>query len=96
MTYPLGRVVRKGRTSGTGLVGRMSRKYRAGAATPPQLTEAAARVHTDLACELPDEDLAEDLSDSLDLYIPGSKPRCEEQEFIELVEAALDQIAREQ
>lgn len=72
----------------------MSRKNRA--AAPARLDEVVARVHTDLACELPDEDLAEDLADSLDLYIPGSKPRCEEQEFLDLVEDAVDRIAREQ
>lgn len=54
----------------------------------------AARVCEDLSADLPDEDLTEDLSDALDLYVLGSKPRCEEAEYLELVEDAIDRIAR--
>ncbi|NLU72404.1 hypothetical protein HCC61_06885 [Streptomyces sp. HNM0575] len=56
---------------------------------------AAARIQSDLALDdLPDEDLAEDLSESLDMYVLGSKPRCEEAEYLELMEDAIERIAR--
>ncbi|OEV10997.1 hypothetical protein AN218_15295 [Streptomyces nanshensis] len=56
----------------------------------------AARIQSDLALDdLPDEDLAEDLSESLDMYVLGSKPRCEEAEYLELMEDAIERIARE-
>jgi len=54
----------------------------------------AARVWADLAEELPDEDLGEDLRDALELYRMGSKPRCEEAEYLERIEDALHDIAR--
>lgn len=54
----------------------------------------AGRVYSDLADGFPDEDLAEDLTESLDMYVMGSKPRCEESEYLELMEEAIDQMAR--
>ncbi|MFC7307480.1 hypothetical protein ACFQVC_25030 [Streptomyces monticola] len=56
--------------------------------------EFAGRVSSELALDLPDEDLGEDLEDCLDMYEPGSKPRCEELEYLYLVEEARDRIAR--
>jgi hypothetical protein len=77
----------------------MSLKYRirrrpALPASPLKL-DLAARIQGDLALDdLPDEDLAEDLSESLDMYVLGSKPRCEEAEYLELMEDAIERIAR--
>ncbi|WP_344324951.1 hypothetical protein [Streptomyces macrosporus] len=62
------------------------------AATVP--AARAARAWEDSVDELPDEDLGEDLRDALELYRPGSKPRCEESEYLEIVEDAADRIAR--
>ncbi|WP_419997242.1 hypothetical protein [Streptomyces boninensis] len=50
-------------------------------------------VLEDLSDELPDEDLEENLVESLDLYRMGSKPRCEEVEYLELVEDAIERLA---
>ncbi|OEU86223.1 hypothetical protein DB35_02030 [Streptomyces abyssalis] len=62
--------------------------------SPPD-RDFAARIQSDLALDdLPDEDLAEDLSESLDMYVLGSKPRCEEAEYLELVEDAIERMAR--
>jgi hypothetical protein len=63
-----------------------------GAADP--LTGHAGHVYSDLADGLPDEDLAEDLTESLELYVMGSKPRCEESEYLTLMEDAIEQMAR--
>ncbi|EST30067.1 hypothetical protein N566_21740 [Streptomycetaceae bacterium MP113-05] len=52
-------------------------------------------VHEEIAAELPDEDLAEDLADTLDLYRSGSKPWCEEAEFRDLIQDAADRLARD-
>ncbi|MGW1073848.1 hypothetical protein [Streptomyces sp. NPDC002537] len=54
----------------------------------------AAHVCGELAAELPDEDLGQDLDDCLDRYRFGSKPRCEEVEYLELVQDAIDRIER--
>ncbi|MFI9239666.1 hypothetical protein [Streptomyces cinnamoneus] len=54
----------------------------------------AGQVCGDLAAELPDEDLGQDLDDCLDRYVLGSKPRCEEVEYLELVQEAIDRIER--
>ncbi|GAA3057840.1 hypothetical protein GCM10020000_45670 [Streptomyces olivoverticillatus] len=51
-------------------------------------------MHGELAAELPDEDLGQDLDDCLDTYVLGSKPRCEEVEYLELVQEAIDRIER--
>ncbi|MFI6939282.1 hypothetical protein ACIBI4_08435 [Streptomyces sp. NPDC050418] len=56
-------------------------------------SEYAGLVRSELALELPDEDLGEDLDDALDLYEMGSKPRCEEVEYLSLVREARDRIA---
>lgn len=68
---------------------RSSRLAAAGAARE----EFAGRVRGDLAAELPDEDLREDLVESLDLYRMGSKPRCEEVEYLELLQEAVERMA---
>jgi hypothetical protein len=80
-------------------IGRMSRKHhiRRRPTLPERMPDRdfAARIQSDLALDdLPDEDLAEDLSESLDMYVPGSKPRCEEAEYLELMEDAIERIAR--
>ncbi|PAU49581.1 hypothetical protein CK936_07090 [Streptomyces albireticuli] len=54
----------------------------------------AAQVCGELSAELPDEDLGQDLHDCLDRYELGSKPRCEEVEYLELVQEAIDRIER--
>ncbi|WP_413757557.1 hypothetical protein [Streptomyces sp. MMBL 11-3] len=54
--------------------------------------DVADRVCSELALDLPDEDLGEYLHDCLDLYEPGSKPRCEEAEFLGMVQEAIDRI----
>ncbi|GAA0466975.1 hypothetical protein ACFQ2B_13230 [Streptomyces stramineus] len=54
----------------------------------------AARVCGELAAELPEEDLGQDLADCLDRYELGSKPRCEEVEYLELLQEAIDRIER--
>jgi hypothetical protein len=52
-------------------------------------------VYDEIAAELPDEDLSEDLADTLDLYRSGSKPRCEEAEYRDLIQDAVDRMSRE-
>ncbi|CAL9533200.1 hypothetical protein [Streptomyces albus] len=59
-----------------------------------RLPDAAGHVYSDLTDGLPDEDLTEDLTDSLELYVMGSKPRCEESEYLELMEDAIERMAR--
>ncbi|WP_432094638.1 hypothetical protein [Streptomyces sp. bgisy100] len=54
----------------------------------------AGRVRSELAADLPDEDLGEELTDCLDMYEMGSKPRCEEVEYLDLVQEAIDRIDR--
>ncbi len=62
---------------------------------PPEEREEFARhVCGELSAELPDEDLGEDLSDALERYELGSKPRCEEVEYLDLVQDAIDRVAR--
>ncbi|MDT0456169.1 hypothetical protein RM550_10500 [Streptomyces sp. DSM 41527] len=57
----------------------------------------AARVYAELAEELPDEDLGEDLADFLERYEPpgglGADPEADE-EFLETVSEAHHRIAR--
>ncbi|MEU1040286.1 hypothetical protein ACFYP4_23995 [Streptomyces sp. NPDC005551] len=60
-------------------------------AAPPDL---AGRVCSELALDLPDEDLGEDLDDCLALYELGSKPRCEEAEYLGMVRDAIERIER--
>ncbi|ULR52869.1 hypothetical protein [Streptomyces deccanensis] len=54
--------------------------------------ELAGRVCSELSADLPDEDLGECLDDALDMYRMGSKPRCEEVEYLGLVREAIDRI----
>ncbi|MFJ8821709.1 hypothetical protein ACIREE_07985 [Streptomyces sp. NPDC102467] len=54
--------------------------------------EWAGHVRSELALELPDEDIGEDLDDCLDFYEMGSKPRCEEVEYLGLVQDARDRL----
>ncbi|NJQ03252.1 hypothetical protein [Streptomyces zingiberis] len=63
-------------------------------AFPHPAPEAAGRIVSDLADELPDEDLMEDLDDCLDLYRTGTKPSCEESEYLWLLRDARDRIDR--
>ncbi|WP_078843142.1 hypothetical protein [Streptomyces albus] len=53
---------------------------------------AAGRIVSELADELPDEDLMEDLDDSIDLYRAGTKPSCEESEYLWLLRDARDRM----
>ncbi|MFW6695621.1 hypothetical protein [Streptomyces sp. MAR4 CNX-425] len=55
--------------------------------------QLAGRILEDLAAALPDEDLGEDLAESLELYRVGSKPRCEEVEYLDLLEEAVERLA---
>jgi hypothetical protein len=80
-------------------IGRMSLKYRIRRRlvrpVSPADRDYAAQIQSDLALDdLPDEDLCEDLSETLDMYVLGSKPRCEEAEYLELMEDAIERIAR--
>lgn len=57
----------------------------------------AARVYAELAEELPDEDLGEDLADFLERYEPGSELGAgaeADEEFLETVREAHHRIAR--
>ncbi|MGI5349382.1 hypothetical protein ACQEU8_14450 [Streptomyces sp. CA-250714] len=81
MSYPLRRIRRP----------RIRRTVRADPLTGP-----AGHVYSDLADGLPDEDLTEDLTDALELYVMGSKPRCEESEYLELMQEAIERMARDE
>ncbi|MFJ9035397.1 hypothetical protein ACIRF8_02220 [Streptomyces sp. NPDC102406] len=67
-------------------------RRRADAARPTD--DWAGHVRSELALELPDEDIGEDLDDCLDFYEMGSKPRCEEVEYLGLVRDARDRLLR--
>ncbi|MEU8915825.1 hypothetical protein [Streptomyces nigrescens] len=57
----------------------------------------AARVHAELAEDLPDEDLGEDLADVLERYEPGTGPGADaeaDEEFLETVREAQERIQR--
>jgi len=56
--------------------------------------DVEGRVCSELALDLPDEDLGEYLYDCIDLYEMGSKPRCEEVEYLGMVQEAIDEIER--
>ncbi|WP_326578570.1 hypothetical protein OG250_16260 [Streptomyces sp. NBC_00487] len=47
---------------------------------------------SELSADLPDEDLGEHLYDAIDMYRMGSKPRCEEVEYLGMVREAIDRI----
>jgi len=56
----------------------------------------AARVYAELAEDLPDEDLGEDLADFLERYEPAGGPGVDaeaDEEFLETVREAHDRIA---
>lgn len=54
----------------------------------------AGRVRSELSADLPDEDLSEYLYDCLDMYRMGSKPRCEEVEYLGMVQEAIHRYER--
>ncbi|UUU31476.1 hypothetical protein JIX56_17065 [Streptomyces sp. CA-210063] len=54
--------------------------------------EFAGRVCSELSADMPDEDLGECLDDAMDMYRMGSKPRCEEVEYLGMVREAIDRI----
>ncbi|WP_338896525.1 hypothetical protein WBG99_13255 [Streptomyces sp. TG1A-60] len=54
--------------------------------------DLAGRVCSELASDLPEEDLGEYLHDALDMYRMGSKPRCEEVEYLGMVREAIERI----
>ncbi|WP_128379185.1 hypothetical protein [Streptomyces cavernae] len=56
--------------------------------------DLAGAVQSELSLDLPDEDLAEYLYDCIDMYRMGSKPRCEEVEYLGMVQDAIDRIER--
>lgn len=64
-------------------------RRRSARAEQPDLT---GRVCSELAVDLPDEDLGEYLYDCLDMYRMGSKPRCEEVEYLGMVREAIERI----
>ena len=53
-----------------------------------------SRAYDEIAADLPEEDLTEDLTESLELYVMGSKPRCEESEYLEMMQDAIERVAR--
>lgn len=75
--------------------GRRRRRRRPGPAVGvvPSV-EHEGRVCSELSVDLPDEDLGEYLYDCIDLYEMGSKPRCEEVEYLGMVQEAIDRIER--
>jgi hypothetical protein len=93
--------LRIGRTSRTSPVPRGPRLRRRGGplplpGVPGQWTPEeyrTARIAGDLAVDLPEEDLGEDLAETLEAYEPGSKPRCEEAEYLALMEDAIERLA---
>ncbi|WP_286256246.1 hypothetical protein [Streptomyces graminofaciens] len=54
--------------------------------------DLAGRVYSELSVDLPDEDLGEYLYDCIDMYRMGSKPRCEEVEYLGMVQEAIERI----
>ena len=55
-------------------------------------SDFAGQVCSELADDLPDEDLGEYLYDCIDMYRMGSKPRCEEVEYLGMVQEAIDRL----
>ncbi|MGW0709219.1 hypothetical protein ACWD4G_25245 [Streptomyces sp. NPDC002643] len=54
--------------------------------------DLSGRVCSELAADLPDEDLGECPDDAIDMYRMGSKPRCEEAEYLGMLREAADRI----
>ncbi|MEV0218639.1 hypothetical protein [Streptomyces sp. NPDC050704] len=79
-------LIRRGRRVGTGGGGGT------GAGVPS--ADLAGQVCSELSVDLPDEDLGEYLNDCIDLYEMGSKPRCEEVEYLGMVREAIERIER--
>ncbi|MZD05107.1 hypothetical protein GTW43_08415 [Streptomyces sp. SID5785] len=52
----------------------------------------AGRVLSELAEELPDEDIGEHLDDCLDFYRRGSRQPCEESEYLEMLRDAQERM----
>ncbi|WP_208876052.1 hypothetical protein [Streptomyces armeniacus] len=77
------------------LIARIRRRRRRPSAAAPARTRCPGRAQEEIAADLPDDDLGDDLSESLDLYELGSKPRCEEAEYLELMQDAIERIAYE-
>lgn len=75
---------------------RLVHRRKSGRSSPATRAEArdalAARILSDLADDLPDDDLLDDLDDCIDLYRQGSKPRCEEAEYLRALQEARDHI----
>jgi hypothetical protein len=69
------------------------RLHRLARRRPAHGSEFAGRVCSELADDLPDEDIGEDLDDCLANYRLGSRPRCEEVEYLALVQDAIDRLA---
>jgi hypothetical protein len=59
----------------------------------PAPSDLAGRVCSELAADLPDEDVGEAPDDCLTMYRLGSKPRCEEAEYLGMVQDAIDRVA---
>ena len=70
------------------------RRRREPVSAEPAGEELVGRVCSELSVDLPDEDLGEYLYDCIDLYEMGSKPRCEEVEYLGMVQEAIDRIER--
>jgi len=69
-------------------------RRRPGAGPGGSPVDLEGRVYSELALDLPDEDLGEYLYDCIDLYEMGSKPRCEEVEYLGMVQEAIERIER--
>jgi hypothetical protein len=72
------------------LLQRIRSRRRTGAAG----AHADGRAHGQLLEELPEEDLAAELADTLDLYRTGGKPEPEEAEYVELLQDAVARMAQ--
>lgn len=55
---------------------------------------AGSGGYDDGLAALPEEDLAAELADTLDRYRTGGRPQPEESEYLELVQDAVDRMAR--
>jgi len=67
-------------------------RRRPGACDPEE--RLAGLVQSELSADLPDEDLSDYLYDCIDMYQMGSKPRCEEVEYLGMVQDAIERMER--
>lgn len=67
-------------------------RRRPGAGDPED--RLAGLVQSELSADLPDEDLSDYLYDCIDMYQMGSKPRCEEVEYLGMVQDAIERMER--